>query len=150
MMQFCRLNDETQIYRTLTGSMVASNIITPNAFLRKNPHEGRLRDINGLSVALMNERREDKVIQDLISGMPSAKAICSMTVGDVRSVSIDNPATLIDVVQDSIDHANIVGLPDMHDHPATTAEGQQKRNVAERLAGELARRASLCWSKPAK
>jgi hypothetical protein len=54
--------------------------------------------------------------------------VASLEVGDVREVGLD-------VEQDSVNHANVVGLPYREDNLAE----------AERLAGLLAKRSHLVW-----
>ena len=54
--------------------------------------------------------------------------VASLEVGDVREIGLD-------VEQDAVNHANIVGLPDRADDMAE----------AERLAGLLARRSQIVW-----
>ncbi|MEH2362761.1 hypothetical protein [Nostoc sp.] len=49
-----------------------------------------------------------------------------MHVGRIRDLGLD-------VIQDSSDHANIIGLPDVNDDPVT----------AERLAGLLAKQSRI-------
>jgi hypothetical protein len=54
--------------------------------------------------------------------------VASLQVGDVREIGLD-------IEQDSVNHANVVGLPYREDDLAE----------AERLAGLLAKRSSLVW-----
>jgi hypothetical protein len=54
--------------------------------------------------------------------------VASLNVGDVREIGLD-------IEQDSLNHANVVGLPYREDDLAE----------AERFAGLLARRSSLVW-----
>jgi hypothetical protein len=54
--------------------------------------------------------------------------VANLEVGDVREIGLN-------VEQDSVDHANVVGLPYREDDLAE----------AERLAGLLARRSQLVW-----
>lgn len=54
--------------------------------------------------------------------------IASLEVGRIREIGLD-------VEQDLVNHANIVGLPDREDNLA----------LAERLAGLLAKRSHILW-----
>ncbi|MEH2316875.1 MAG: hypothetical protein V7K24_06990 [Nostoc sp.] len=54
--------------------------------------------------------------------------IASLEVGRIREIGLD-------VEQDLVNHANIVGLPDREDNLA----------LAERLAGLLAKRSHIVW-----
>jgi hypothetical protein len=54
--------------------------------------------------------------------------VASLEVGDVREIGLD-------VAQDAVNHANIVGLPHRDEDLAR----------AERLAGLLAKRSALAW-----
>jgi hypothetical protein len=120
MSEFAALTEEAIVYRSLlrkqwidedTGRVKADAY-----FLRPNEP--------GLSVNLATVVSPEKCA----SFFRKCYGVASLEVGDVREVGLN-------VEQDSVNHANILGLPHREDDLAQ----------AERLAGLLARRSRLVW-----
>ena len=120
MKQFEPLLEDAIVYRSLlrkqwinedTGRVKADAY-----FLRANE--------TGLSVNLASSCSP----QQCAEMFRKCYGVASLEVGDVREVGLD-------VEQDSVNHANVVGLPYREDDLAE----------AERLAGLLAKRSHLVW-----
>jgi hypothetical protein len=120
MKQFEPLPEDAIVYRSLlrkqwinedTGRVKADAY-----FLRANE--------TGLSVSLASSCSP----QQCAETFRKCYGVASLEVGDVREVGLD-------IEQDSVNHANVVGLPYREDDLAE----------AERLAGLLAKRSHLVW-----
>jgi hypothetical protein len=120
MKQFEPLPEDAIVYRSLlrkqwinedTGRVKADAY-----FLRANE--------TGLSVNLASTCSP----QQCAEMFRKCYGVASLEVGDVREIGLD-------VEQDSVNHANVVGLPYREDNLAE----------AERLAGSLAKRSHLVW-----
>ena len=144
--EYAPLLDEVLIYRAvLYKDWIKGDHVKPRAFMRRPPDkEGKERDRKGLSVTL-DAGRDENAVYKAISSSLTCDAICKISVEQVRS-SPTSPC--LDVVQDAHDHANIVGLPDVPPADIHTDEGKAARREAERIGGELGRRACVVWKKP--
>jgi hypothetical protein len=120
MKQFEPLPEDAIVYRSLlrkqwinedTGRVKADAY-----FLRANE--------TGLSVNLASTSS----LQKCAEMFRKCYGVASLEVGDVRKIGLD-------VEQDSVNHANVVGLPYREDDLAE----------AERLAGLLAKQSHLVW-----
>jgi hypothetical protein len=120
MRQFESLSENAIVYRSLlrkqwidedTGRVKADAY-----FLRANE--------SGLSVNLASTCSP----QQCAEMFRKCYGVASLQVGEVRAIGLD-------IEQDAVNHANVVGLPYREDDLAE----------AERLAGLLARRSPLVW-----
>jgi hypothetical protein len=120
MSKFAALSEDEIVYRSLlrkqwidedTGRVKADAY-----FLRPNEP--------GLSVNLANACSPE----ECAGFFRKCYGVASLAVGTVRKIGLD-------VEQDSVTHANIVGLPYRDEDLA----------LAERLAGLLAKRSALVW-----
>jgi hypothetical protein len=122
------LSDEVTIYRTiLAQSKYNKATKKPLAvvFLRRPPHEGKERDVKGLSV-------EFGIDPDQCGKHFAAKAaVAKLLVGFIRQHALD-------AVPDEPNHANITGLPKQQDDLAE----------ANRLANILAEHADVIYEFP--
>ena len=95
----------TIVYRTITKRRHIGNDGRPRAFEfhRRPPHPetGKPRDVKGLSV-----NYDVQVPDGCAPDYTGKKLIVSLHVGRVRDIHGD-----LDVVPDSVNHANIVGVP---------------------------------------
>jgi hypothetical protein len=121
MREFEPLPEDAIVYRSIlrkqwinedTGKVKADAY-----FLRAN-------DINGLSVNLASECSPEQCAENF----RQCYGVASLEVGSVREIGLN-------VEQDKVNHANIMGLPYKEDDLAQ----------AERLAGLLARKSQIVW-----
>lgn len=90
----------------------------PDAYIR------RPNDTDGLSVNLASAC----TIEEARTKLRECHGIASLHVGRVRDIGLD-------VKQDSIDHANIIGVPSSADHP----------KEIEHIARLLAKQSRIQW-----
>ena len=124
------LADDCSLYRAvLSAGWVKNGKLKPRVFMRRAPDkEGKPRDVDGLSVALANNRDENKTCTEEAAQFNDCPAVCRIFVGDVRGFGLD-------AVADKPTHANIIGLPDVPPADIATPEGKQARADAERIGG---------------
>jgi hypothetical protein len=127
MRRYAILPCGTIIYRALLRQQWIdrrnSRVVT-TAFLRRP--QSSSKDQDGLSVNISNNCS----IQEVISHFNSCYGIASLHVGRIRDIGLD-------VVQNTYQHANIVGLPYQEDNLVE----------AERFAGLLAKRSRIIWQR---
>jgi hypothetical protein len=148
---FSSLPDSCPLYRAvLETRWVKDGIIKPRVFMRRPPtSEGTERDQKGLSVALAGDRDETTTCTKVAQQFNECKHVCRILCGTVRSLGIEAPeAAGLDVVQDAVFHANIIGLPSVPPPNIATDEGKFARAKAERIGGLLARKAVVVWQYP--
>ena len=117
------------VYRTITRkSDVWDNGPSAFAFHRRPPHPntGDLRDPNGLSLNYNVE-----VPEGCAPGHSGKQLIVSLHVGRIRDIHTD-----LDVIADSKDHANIVGIPRQEADP----------EKLEQFAAALVIQSRVVWS----
>ncbi len=85
----------------------------------------KAKDSDGLSVGIASKHP----ISEFIEGFNTCYGVFTLHVGRVRELDLD-------IVPDSPQHANIVGVP----FPSENAA------LAERLAGKLAKQARAIWA----
>ena len=97
-----KLDDDEIVYRAVANykGISGSGELRDGLYLRRlpNPETGAARDVQGVSVALSYEAA--------VTLCPHRLAVCSIRVGDIRSISAD-----LDVVISHGNHANITGMP---------------------------------------
>jgi hypothetical protein len=104
MVNLRRIEDSEMVYRAINNfdGISRRGELLAGAFLRRLPHPvtHQPRDKNGVSVTTDYDTA--------ITLCPGRKAVCTVTAGNVRCISL-GPA--LDVILSSQSHANIINLP---------------------------------------
>jgi hypothetical protein len=126
------LEDSEEVYRALRPSWIdkdTQQVLAPAFQRREQP-----QDESGLSVGIAQAWNLDEYAT---TALKNCKAVVALGVGPVRQIVV---VPRLDIVPDSVDHANIKNIPRV----------SEDKHRAEDIASALVELAVCCWRRPDK